>query len=161
MPRPNNPIPPGAPQPLAQLALALRALREHAGLTLKQLATEASCSESALSEAASGKKLPTWEITSAYVRGCGDDPRRWQDLWGQASAFVVAQSTAALPGGGASSPAVPHGTRAGSVPVPKPGSTTRLSAGKAAGASRGPRGLGAQSWRRARRAVLPGKAPGA
>lgn len=86
MPRPSNPIPQGAPPELAELARQLRELRERAGLTLRQLADRAHCSQAALSEAASGKKLPSWSIAENYVKGCGQNPQRWRELWERAEA---------------------------------------------------------------------------
>jgi ABC-type phosphate transport system substrate-binding protein len=85
MARPEAKIPEDAPPALARLASALRDLRKGSGLNLTQLADKASCSVGALSEAASGKRVPTWEIMRAYVAGCGGDPGDWLGLWRAAS----------------------------------------------------------------------------
>jgi ABC-type phosphate transport system substrate-binding protein/transcriptional regulator with XRE-family HTH domain len=83
--RPVTPLPKDAPEALADLAEGLRELREAARLTLAQLAEKSCCSQAALSQAASGKRLPTWEITKAYVQGCGGDLDGWHSLWLRAS----------------------------------------------------------------------------
>jgi ABC-type phosphate transport system substrate-binding protein len=86
MARPEAKIPEDAPPAIARLASALRDLRRSSGLNLTQLAARASCSVGALSEAASGKRVPTWEIMKAYVAGCGGNPDDWRGLWDAASA---------------------------------------------------------------------------
>jgi ABC-type phosphate transport system substrate-binding protein/transcriptional regulator with XRE-family HTH domain len=85
MARPEAKIPEDAPPALARLASALRDLRKSSGLNLTQLADKASCSVGALSEAASGKRVPTWEIMRAYVAGCDGTPDDWLGLWQAAS----------------------------------------------------------------------------
>ncbi|MFJ9821049.1 helix-turn-helix domain-containing protein [Streptomyces sp. NPDC101151] len=80
MPRPENPLDPHA-GPLADFAAGLRRLRKHAGLTYRELAQQAHTSASALSQAANGQKLPTWEVTAAFVRACGGDLNEWQTRW--------------------------------------------------------------------------------
>ncbi len=80
MARPETPINPGG-GPLAEFAVELRRLRKHAGVTYRQLAQRAHCSPSALCQAASGRKLPTWEVTRGFVEGCGGDQQQWRDHW--------------------------------------------------------------------------------
>ncbi|WP_344263919.1 helix-turn-helix domain-containing protein [Actinomadura napierensis] len=58
---------------MAEFAQELRNLRELAGLTYRELAQRAHFSLGALSTAAQGKRVPSWEVTQAYVRGCGGD----------------------------------------------------------------------------------------
>jgi hypothetical protein len=53
-----------------QAAFAVE-LREHAGLTYRVLAQRAHCSYGVLCEAARGHRLPTWQVTKAFVEGCG------------------------------------------------------------------------------------------
>ncbi|MFB8036168.1 AAA family ATPase [Streptomyces sp. NPDC056004] len=38
-------------------------------------------SQSALSQAAAGQRLPSLEVLLAYVRACGGDPRWWEKCW--------------------------------------------------------------------------------
>lgn len=45
------------------------------------MAKEANYSATMLSEAASGRKQPTLEVTLAYVRACGGDVAEWTDRW--------------------------------------------------------------------------------
>lgn len=65
----------------ADLARRLRTLRDGHGLTLRQLATRSGYSAAALSAAESGKHVPTWDLVSAFVQACGDEPRTWRQLW--------------------------------------------------------------------------------
>src|ERR1700761_3277277 len=69
MGRPENTI--SASGPVADFAQQLRLLRQHAALTLRQLAARTELSTATLSVAASGRKLPTWEVARAYVQACG------------------------------------------------------------------------------------------
>lgn len=80
MARPETPIDP-RDGPLAEFAAKLRDLRKQAGLTYRELARRAHCSPSALSQAASGRKLPTWEVTKSFVEGCGGDQQHWRTYW--------------------------------------------------------------------------------
>ncbi|MGZ0153765.1 helix-turn-helix domain-containing protein (plasmid) [Kribbella sp. WER1] len=70
MARAENPIPADSGA-VGELARRLRLYRDNAGLNYRQLADQTHFSYSQLSRAASGKSLPTWEITEAYLRGCG------------------------------------------------------------------------------------------
>jgi Helix-turn-helix domain len=68
--------------PLAAFAHDLRALREKAGhLPYRALARRAGFSASTLSVAASGKVLPSLDVTLAYVQACGGDPEPWRARW--------------------------------------------------------------------------------
>ncbi|MBS2552685.1 protein kinase [Catenulispora sp. NL8] len=71
--------------PLAEFARDLRALRHATGqIPYRDLGRLAQYSPSALSTAASGHKLPTIELTLAFVRACGgtpDDVRTWEQRW--------------------------------------------------------------------------------
>ena len=66
---------------VAAFAEELRDLRTDAGRTLHQLSAAAHYSISALSEATSGKRLPTWDLTRAYVKACGGDVEQWKRRW--------------------------------------------------------------------------------
>jgi hypothetical protein len=72
---------------LADFAAGLRALRHRTGSPpYRKLAEVANFSASTLSEAASGRRLPTLEVTLAYVSACGGDPAEWRERWHKASA---------------------------------------------------------------------------
>lgn len=66
---------------LRDFALGLRSLRHGANLTYSQLAHRASYSASSLQEAASGRRLPTLNVTIAYVKACGGDEEAWRSYW--------------------------------------------------------------------------------
>jgi transcriptional regulator with XRE-family HTH domain len=68
----------GAP---ADLAKRLRALRDHSGLTLRQLAARTGYSQGTLSAAEAGRRVPSWEVTAAFAQACGQDADRWRQLW--------------------------------------------------------------------------------
>ncbi|MEV0405137.1 helix-turn-helix transcriptional regulator [Actinoallomurus sp. NPDC050550] len=81
MGRPERPLDP-TQGPLADFAHDLRALRHKAGTpNYRQMAAEAHFSATALSRAASGKALPSLEVTLAFVAACGGDTRAWKDRW--------------------------------------------------------------------------------
>ncbi|WP_414636625.1 helix-turn-helix domain-containing protein [Actinophytocola sp.] len=66
---------------IARFAQELRALKQRAGLTYRGLSARAHVCPSALSRAASGRKRPSWEVTRAFVEGCGGDVLAWQVRW--------------------------------------------------------------------------------
>jgi transcriptional regulator with XRE-family HTH domain len=63
---------------------ALRRVRQQSGLTYRELAAHAHYSHAHLVRAASGKHLPTWDVTAAFLAGCGVPAelipvwRRWE-----------------------------------------------------------------------------------
>jgi hypothetical protein len=69
---------------VADLARALRAAKHRAGLTYDQLAIHALCSKPSLAAAAAGSRCPTWNVTSAYLTACGEDPDSLHPLWEEA-----------------------------------------------------------------------------
>jgi WD40 repeat protein len=72
---------------LTRFAADLRTLREDAGTpTYRQLSARAHYSAAALSEAASGRKLPSLPVTLAYVRACDGDVVAWEQRWRDVSA---------------------------------------------------------------------------
>lgn len=85
MGRPENTI--STDGPAADFARQLRLLRQHAALTLRQLTASTGLSTATLSVAASGRKLPTWEVTRAYVQACGGDTDDWRVRWEHAVRF--------------------------------------------------------------------------
>lgn len=81
MPRSEGFLDPGA-GPLATFAWDLRALREKAGaVPYRVLAKRAGFCASTLSVAASGARLPSLDVTLAYVQACGGDPEAWRTRW--------------------------------------------------------------------------------
>jgi hypothetical protein len=90
MPRRESPLA-GGDSRLLRFAGDLRLLREKAGQpTYRALAASAHCSAAALSEAASGRKLPSLQITLAYVRGCEGDVAEWEQRWHELAGALAA-----------------------------------------------------------------------
>jgi lambda repressor-like predicted transcriptional regulator len=121
MGRPENTI--SASGPVADFAQQLRLLRQHAALTLRQLAARTGLSTATLSVAAAGRKLPTWEVTSAYVQACGGDIDDWRLRWEHAACSSRFAVSMRLPGSVSSMPGGQHrdhrlGFPGGSAPLP-------------------------------------------
>ncbi|GII85136.1 hypothetical protein Ssi03_31260 [Sphaerisporangium siamense] len=86
MPRRERPLDAGDSE-LLRFAADLRLLRKKAGdPTYRQLARRAHYSAATLSEAASGRRLPTLAVTLAYVGACGGDAGEWEERWRELSA---------------------------------------------------------------------------
>ncbi|MGH3896867.1 MAG: helix-turn-helix domain-containing protein [Pseudonocardiaceae bacterium] len=115
MARPENAIDPRT-GPLAEFAMELRQLRERAGVTYRELAQRAHCSPSALCQAASGRRLPTWEITRAFVAGCGGDQQQWQARW-QAVADETGVNSTTTTSPGLADPPDPSALPSGDLPA--------------------------------------------
>jgi transcriptional regulator with XRE-family HTH domain len=84
MGRKENPI--VGTGPIVEFAESLRRVRQEAGSPrYRDMALRAHISAPALSLAAAGKKLPTWETTKAYLRACNvtdrDSVQRWRQAW--------------------------------------------------------------------------------
>jgi hypothetical protein len=91
-PKPVN----GEIKELADLAEGLREAHRAAGKPpLRTLAMRAHYSASTLSEAASGRRLPSLPVVLAYVTACGADSAGWEDRWRIASAAVEAHIASA------------------------------------------------------------------
>jgi Helix-turn-helix domain len=81
MPRPERPLDPEG-GPIAAFAHDLRRLREKAGRPkYLQMARKTGRSRTALTEAAGGDHIPTWDTVRAYVTACGGDPDAWLGRW--------------------------------------------------------------------------------
>jgi WD40 repeat protein len=81
MPRPERALDP-AEGAVQGFAVGLRRLREEAGGPgYRELARRAHFSATTLSDAASGRRLPTLTVTLAYVQACGGDPGEWEARW--------------------------------------------------------------------------------
>lgn len=91
MPRTEKPLDP-LTGPVAAFAYDLRALRGKAGSPpYRTLARRAGYSATTLSVAASGSKLPSLDVTLAYVQACGGDPGLWRERWQTLAAQPVSQ----------------------------------------------------------------------
>lgn len=78
-------------QPFAEFANGLRTLRVSAGRpSLRAIAHEIHYSAGHVSDALSGKTLPTWDFTSAFVRVCGGEQKEWSVRWEQARSAKAA-----------------------------------------------------------------------
>jgi hypothetical protein len=88
MPRPERPVDASAGS-VQQFAASLRKLRIHAGNpTYRNMAQSVHASKASLSDAAAGRRLPTWEITREYVRACGGDLGEWRCRWEETAASL-------------------------------------------------------------------------
>lgn len=97
MGRPERPLDPAA-GPAQAFANELRSSREAAGRPkYSTLAQRTGRSQTALSEAAGGQRLPSWETVEAFVRGCGDDPAAWRARWEAAARRHVDAVEPAVP----------------------------------------------------------------
>jgi thioredoxin-like negative regulator of GroEL len=82
-------------QPFAEFANGLRTLRIAAGRpSLRAIADKIHYSVGYLSDTLSGKMLPTWEFTSAFVQLCGGDPKEWSVRWEKARAMRAPRAAA-------------------------------------------------------------------
>ncbi|MDQ0780145.1 transcriptional regulator with XRE-family HTH domain [Streptomyces aurantiacus] len=73
MARPEKELPVDIPLSLRSLAIEMRDARKDSGLTISELATKISYSTTAVSQATSGKTVPSWDLVEAFVKGCGYD----------------------------------------------------------------------------------------
>ncbi|SDX84177.1 WD40 repeat [Amycolatopsis xylanica] len=90
MPRRERPLGPGDDVVL-RFAAGLRRLRENAGgPTYRELSVRAGYSAAALSDAASGRKLPGLALTTAYVTACEGDADEWETRWRSVAAELAA-----------------------------------------------------------------------
>ncbi|MCO5967422.1 serine/threonine-protein kinase [Actinoallomurus soli] len=90
MGRREAPVPDG---PLKEFAVALRELRTNApgAPTYRELARRAHYSASVLSVAAAGRRLPTLNVTLAFVTACGGDADEWRERWSGLHAALQAE----------------------------------------------------------------------
>lgn len=83
--------------PAARFAHTLRELRRQAGTpTYREMQTRSFVSYSTLSRAASGRGMPSWTTTEAYVLACDADPAQWRPRWEQASREEAARQAAVV-----------------------------------------------------------------
>ncbi|MFD0638774.1 protein kinase [Catenulispora yoronensis] len=84
--------------PLADFASGLRELRDTAGRpTYKELGERTNYAPTALSTAANGKKLPSWDVTVAFVRACGGDEQSWLTRWDEVRRSMSAEGALPVP----------------------------------------------------------------
>ncbi|EWM10686.1 LOW QUALITY PROTEIN: peptidase C14, caspase catalytic subunit p20, partial [Kutzneria sp. 744] len=89
VPRREQPLRLGEESLLA-FAADLRALRAKAGSpAYRELGRRVHYSAATLSEAASGRKLPSLPVTLAYVRGCDGDVQAWEQRWRELAAELA------------------------------------------------------------------------
>lgn len=87
---------------LLRFAADLRRLRAGAGqVSYRELAARSHYSTTTLSDAAGGRKLPTLDVTLAYVRGCRGDEEEWRRRWHEVAAEVVRSRPAPADSSGA------------------------------------------------------------
>jgi hypothetical protein len=123
--RKDAPLDPAAPPHRRELAQQLRDLKaECGGPTYRVLSDLSHCASGTLSEAANGRRLPTWETTRAFVTGCLRHAGReaeasrmcaqWRVRWDRAAAAEAEHDPAPPPAPGldrpAPAPARPGGT---------------------------------------------------
>ncbi|MFI6030777.1 nSTAND1 domain-containing NTPase [Amycolatopsis magusensis] len=79
---------------LTTFAADLRELRKNAGSPpYRELARRSHFSSTTLSDAAGGRRLPSLEVTLAYVRACGGDAEQWEQRWRAAATQLHACTT--------------------------------------------------------------------
>ncbi|WP_163010854.1 nSTAND1 domain-containing NTPase [Streptomyces dangxiongensis] len=109
----------GEDGPLLRFAAALRRLRHEAGSPpYRDLAHRAHYSVATLSGAASGRRLPSLDVTLSYVRACGGDPREWEARWHAVAVELRTESCAGPPQerNGPEGTGSPHGQPCPEVP---------------------------------------------
>ncbi|GLZ31740.1 hypothetical protein Lesp02_39280 [Lentzea sp. NBRC 105346] len=90
MPRRERPLELDGSAPV-EFAVDLRRLREAAGSpTYRELASRSGYSVTTLADAAGGRKLPSLEVTLAYVRACDGDIADWERRWHSVAAELNA-----------------------------------------------------------------------
>ncbi|SDS59602.1 nSTAND1 domain-containing NTPase [Actinoplanes derwentensis] len=97
MPRQERPLE-SEDTPLLRFAGDLRRLRQRAGrLSYRDLGKRTNYSAAALSDALSGRRLPSLAITGAVVRACGGDVEEWTGRWRHLATARPGSHTGAMP----------------------------------------------------------------
>jgi hypothetical protein len=87
--------------PVEAFVAELRDLRRTAGNpSYRELAKRAHYAPTTFSSAVSGYRLPTLEVTLAFVSACAGDVERWEERWRQADTQVRATATRSAEGVG-------------------------------------------------------------
>ncbi|MFF4366967.1 hypothetical protein [Streptomyces sp. NPDC001594] len=90
----------GEDGPLLEFATALRRLRHEAGSPpYRDMAERAHYSVATLSGAAAGRRLPSLDVTLAYVRACGGNADAWERRWHAAAVELAADGPGPGPAG--------------------------------------------------------------
>src|SRR5438067_11771405 len=97
MGRRRRPVDPAAPAALRELASALRQMVDRRFTSLRALEKAAHVGRSTLSEALSGRRLPSLDVLLAIVRACGEDETAWRERWQSGRAEVSEQDDAPRP----------------------------------------------------------------
>ncbi|HEX6686399.1 MAG TPA: FxSxx-COOH system tetratricopeptide repeat protein [Candidatus Limnocylindrales bacterium] len=84
--------------PLHRFASELRRLRQTQQLTVRQVAEAMHYSASVVSRMASGRELPSWELTQCFVQACSGDVARWRRLWADTAEALSRQAPASRGG---------------------------------------------------------------
>ncbi|OXM50344.1 hypothetical protein CFP71_28355 [Amycolatopsis thailandensis] len=93
MPRAERPLEADG-SALTEFAADLRTVRDNAGgPSYRELARRAHYSSTTLSDAAGGRRLPSLEVTLAYVRACGGDVEQWERRWRLVATELTAPTT--------------------------------------------------------------------
>jgi transcriptional regulator with XRE-family HTH domain len=74
------------PETVAGFIIALRELKSSSGRTYRELARGTNYSHSALADAVSGRRMPSLELTLAFVRACDGDEEEWHKRWQRVAA---------------------------------------------------------------------------
>ncbi|MFG3525067.1 helix-turn-helix domain-containing protein [Nocardia nova] len=71
---------------LTEFAYRLGECLDASGLSLREIARISKYSHSTIAAAVSGKRLPTWQVTEALLKACGEDDHvdQWSDFWQEA-----------------------------------------------------------------------------
>lgn len=77
----RRPVDPTAPHALRELVGDLRRITDARFESLRALEKVAHVGRSTLSDALSGRRLPSLDVVTAIVRACGDDEAAWQVRW--------------------------------------------------------------------------------
>ena len=94
---PAEPTPSEAGGARERLVARLKELRAAAdggkGVSFRALAKRVPSSYPTLNKAVNGRTVPTWEVVRDFVRGCGDDPADYEELWKEARAEAARPSS--------------------------------------------------------------------
>ncbi|MFF9763460.1 peptidoglycan-binding protein [Streptomyces caelestis] len=98
------------------LVVCLRRLKDHSGLSMRQLAAKTGYSTSSWERYLGGRSLPPREAVEAIASVTGDDPTRLLALWEVAAAAWTGRRTSTTAAAGDGAEAVPETTSAGWEP---------------------------------------------
>lgn len=114
----RQPVRPDAPPALRDLVTDLRSLVDHGFPSLRALEKVAHVSRSTVSDALSGRRLPSLDVLLAIVRAGGADEQVWRERWHVTRIALIDAEAAAPPADPAR--AVPPDAPAHAVPPDQP-----------------------------------------